>query len=119
MNQESREALIELLFLSLYLDDHLSIAEDNALESALQALGWDSPRPKEIFILNAFAKARKASGCESLANDFLLERSKIIRLGGESPTAFEWLGKILAADGVSMTEARFLDKLHVLLFPGE
>ncbi len=28
MTQESRQVLIELLFLSLYLDDHLSLAED-------------------------------------------------------------------------------------------
>ena len=119
MNQESREALIELLFLSLYLDDHLSIAEDAALESALQALGWESSRPKEIFILTAFAKARKASSCEVMTNDFLLERCQIFRSSGESSTALEWLGKVLGADGVSMTEARFLDKLHALLFPGE
>lgn len=119
MKQESREALIELLFLSLYLDDHLSIAEDTALESALQALGWESSRPKEIFILNAFAKARQAAGCEQRTNEFLLARAAIIRLDGESSTALEWLGKVLGADGVSMSEARFLDKLHALLFPGE
>lgn len=118
MNQSSREALIELLFLSLYLDDHLSLAEDTALESALQTLGWESPRPKEIFILNAFARARDAASCEAKTNTFLLERAQIINEGKGSVDSLEWLGRVLGADGVSMSEARFLKKFHALLFAG-
>jgi hypothetical protein len=36
MTQESREALIELLFLALYLDNHQSLAEDDILNEALE-----------------------------------------------------------------------------------
>jgi len=115
MTQPSREALIELLFLSLYLDNHLSIAEDSALESALANLGWDSPRPKEIFILNAFAKARKAADCPANTTEFLAERVKILKSDDQGTVAMEWLGKVLAADGMSAEEDRFLSRVHALL----
>ena len=50
MTQDSRQVLIELLFLSLYMDDHLSLAEDGVLNDALESLGWDSPASREQFI---------------------------------------------------------------------
>lgn len=116
MHQTSRAALIELLFLALYIDDRLSLAEDAALEKALNALGWESPQPKEIFILNAFARAREASSCEEKTNIFLSQRANVIVADEESSAAFDWLGKVLAADGVSMSEARFLEKVQKALF---
>ncbi|MCW1923364.1 hypothetical protein OKA05_12435 [Luteolibacter arcticus] len=112
MTQDSREALIEVLFLALYLDDHLSLAEDGVLTNALDSIGWESPHPREICILNAFSRAREAHSCELKTEEFLSARAEVIKKAGEEATALTWLYKVLGADGISVTEERYLKKLE-------
>ncbi len=116
MTQQSREDLIELLFLALYLDEHLSLAEDQVLTSALDAIGWESSSPREICLLNAFAKAREASGCALRTEVFLSERGERLKLEGHAALGFTWLSRVLGADGITASEERFLAKLEKQLF---
>ncbi len=116
MTQNSRQALIELLFLSLYLDNHLSLAEDDVLTDALNHLGWDTLRPRETFIFQAFAAAREAAGDPAKIEAFLDERASVIRTDGAVPQAFTWLTKVLGADGFTPSEERFLHRLEKKLF---
>ena len=117
MNQDSRKAIIELLFLALYQDDRLSLAEDEVLTSALDSIGWDSPQPREICVLNAFGVAREASTCAIRTEAFLVERTDVIKQSGDSATALTLLSKVLAADGLTLSEERFLSKIEKRLFP--
>jgi hypothetical protein len=117
VNQDSRKAIIELLFLALYLDDRLTLAEDEVLTSALEVIGWDSPRPREICVLNAFGVARDASSCAIRTEAFLVERTDVIKQSGDSATALTLLSKLLAADGLTSAEERFLSKIEKRLFP--
>ncbi|MCW1883128.1 hypothetical protein OKA04_00205 [Luteolibacter flavescens] len=112
MTQDSREALIELLFLALYLDDHLSLAEDSVVTDALDSIGWDSEHPREICILKAFSRAREAYSCELKTEEYLSVRAEIIKKAGTESTALTWLYKVLGADGISDTEARYLKMLE-------
>ena len=118
MTQSSREALIDLLFLSLYLDDHLSLAEDDVLTSALDALGWESAEPRENHIWRAFSKARDAAGCAIKTGVFLNERADLIKADGQEAAALTWLTRVLGADGLSGTEQHFLKQLEVRFYPG-
>lgn len=117
MTQTSRQALVELLFLALYLDDFLSLAEDELLGKALDALGWESPNPREIFIFSAFSAAREAAACPLKTEKFLNERADLIHADGEAAAAMIWLHKILAADGLTASEERFLGQLQARLYP--
>jgi hypothetical protein len=110
MTQEAREALIELLFLSLYLDQHLSLTEDEVLGSALDNLGWSSPKPRESFIFTAFSTAREASSCVQKTEEFL-------KSDGQEGPAMTWLHRVLASDGISPTEQYFLTALEKRLYP--
>lgn len=116
MTQNSRQSLIELLFLSLYLDDHLSLAEDEVLTDALNHLGWDSVHPRETFIFQAFANAREASTDGAKIEEFLNSHSDRIKTDGAAPQAITWLTKVLGADGISPSEERFLHRLEKRLF---
>lgn len=116
MNQSSRQALIELLFLSLYLDNHLSLAEDDVLNDALDSLGWESEKPREKFIFSAFALARGVSTDPLQADDFLAGRAHIIRDAGDEGLALTWLSRVLGSDGISPTEKRFLEVLESRMF---
>lgn len=117
MTQDSRKAIIELLFLALYQDDRLSLAEDDVLTSALDSLGWDSPQPREICVLNAFGVAREASSCAIRTEAFFVERTDLIKRSGDSATALTLLSKVLAADGLTSEEQRFLSRIEKRLFP--
>jgi hypothetical protein len=117
MTQESRQALIELLFLSLYLDEHLSLAEDDVLNQALESLGWESPKPRENFIFSAFNTARQAAASGDKTEEFLATRADLIKRAGEEGPALTWLSKVLGADGISPTEKYFLGKLEARLYP--
>jgi hypothetical protein len=116
MTQDSRESLIELLFLALYLDDHLSLAEDEVLTSALDNLGWEGAHPRELFIFQAFAKARDAASDGLKTDEFLNSHAVRIRRDNTASPAITWLYKILGADGISSAEERFLKKLEKQLF---
>jgi hypothetical protein len=117
MNQNSREALIELLFLSLYLDNHLSLAEDDVLTTALDSLGWESPNSREKHIFTAFALARQIYEDEVKTHEFLIAKATIIKNDGEEAAALTWLSRVLGSDGLTWSEKRFLDQLEGLLFP--
>lgn len=117
MTQNARQALIELLFLALYLDHHLSLAEDHLLGDALDALGWDSETPREVFIFAAFSVAREVSTCEGKTQEFLSERADLIHEEGGEAAAMTWLHRILASDGLTANEKHFLSQLEARFYP--
>ena len=116
MTPEIRKAMVELLLLAPYLDKHLSLVEDEALERALTAIGWSPTRPDDVCLTTAFAAVREAGTCELKTYEFMRERAAMLRSAGESALAFEWLGRILGADGMSADESHFLTQAKSLLF---
>ncbi len=117
MTQETRQVLIELLFLSLYLDDHLSLAEDEVLTTALDSLGWESPTSRENFIFSAFSRARVAAACPLKSEAFVEGRTEQIKRDGEEAPALTWLYRILGSDGITPSEQQFLKQLETRLYP--
>lgn len=116
MNKESTRALVELLFLAVYLDDRLSVPEDEVLEKALTALGWQAGSSAAVDVAAAYRLASEAAACELKADQFLRERTAVLKAAGHSSIAFEWLGRVLAADGLEASEQRFLNRIQGLLF---
>jgi len=116
MDNETRQAFVELLLLAPSLDDHLSVIEDETLERALTAIGWSPTRPGDASLPTAFALVREATSSELKTDEFMRERTAIIRSAGESSLAFEWLGRILGSDGMAGTENQFLQRAESLLF---
>lgn len=116
MDNDTRRAMVELLLLAPYLDKHLSILEDEALERALTAIGWNPSRPGELSLPTAFAKVREVGDCEIKTDRFMCECAAVIKAAGQSSLAFEWLGRIIGSDGVSGSENGFLLRARSLLF---
>jgi hypothetical protein len=116
MNTEATNAIVELLFLAVYLDDRLSVPEDEVLEKALTTLGWQAGSSAGVDVAAAYRLASEAAACELKAEQFLRERTALLKAAGHSSIAFEWLGRVLAADGLEATEQRFLNRIQGLLF---
>ena len=116
METSDQQNLVELLFLSLYQDGHLSIDEDSMLQKALNALGWQSHERTGPSVGKAFAAVREANATDEKKELFLAERAASLRAEGHSSLALEWLGKVLASDGLDSREAKFLEQARKLLF---
>lgn len=116
METSNHQDTIDLLFLALYQDNHLSIEEDSMLEKALKALGWEESEKTGPSVGQAFAAVREANSCEETKELFLAERTARIKEAGDSALALEWLGKVLASDGLDRGEERFLERVQKMLF---
>ena len=116
MTDECRQDIIELLFLALYQDNHLSLDEDSMLQRALKALCWEEKERSGPSVGKAFAAVREANASEAVKETFLKERTARIKEVGEGKIALEWLGKVLASDGLDRDESLFLQRMESLLF---
>ena len=117
MKQQSREVLIELLFLVVYQDHHLSEDEDDLINHAVNTLGWESAESREAWIAKAFSVARLASTCEAQTDSFLESRLSTIEKNGEQAAALTWLSRVLGSDGLTPAEKNFLQRVETRLFP--
>lgn len=116
IEKSSQQDIIDLLFLALYQDDHLSIEEDSMLQRALKFLGWQENEASGPSVGQAYAAVREANSSDAIKETFLRERTSRIKENGHSTLAFEWLGKILASDGLDREEKLFMDRVEKLLF---
>lgn len=110
--------MVELLLLAPFLDKHLSAVEDEALEQALTAVGWDPSQPDDVCLNSAFEVAREASTCELKTYEFMKERASVLKSAGEAALAHEWLIRILGSDGLSHHESYFIKQAESQLFDG-
>jgi hypothetical protein len=115
MDTASQQDLIELLFLALYQDGHLSVEEDSMLQKALTALGWEEGEERGPSVGGAFAAVREANSSDDTKELFLWERAGRLKAAGHSIVALEWIGKVLASDGLGTEEKQFLDRAEKLL----
>ncbi|MBK1880809.1 hypothetical protein JIN85_00195 [Luteolibacter pohnpeiensis] len=118
MTQESRQAIIELLLLSIYTDDHLSLAEDAVLNQAIETLNWESEEPREEFLSQTFALVRETHPDTAKTQEFFVSRAQAIKAEGCQGEALTWLTKVLGSDGFSATETYVLRKLENIWYPG-
>lgn len=115
MNQTQREATLDLLIVSLYADSHLSLLEDEALASALLALGWESPKPRDIYFCNSLRRARNATNDEQTLSDYLTQKAACFDTKESKGEALKLLSEVITCDGISPAESSFIRQLQILL----
>jgi len=116
MDTSSQQDLVDLLFLAIYQDNHLSVEEDSMLQKALDALGWEPKEETGPSVGRAFAAVREAQSTDEKKEVFFSERAARLKAAGHSEVALEWLGKVLASDGFDGDEGQFLLRAKRLLF---
>lgn len=113
MTQLQREALFDLLTLSLYVDGHISLTEEALIESAFIAEGWQSDYPKSLFLEKSFARARSvAEADEETRLAYLAERAAQFMDAASQAEALGVVTNLLARDGLTPEENRFLAALQ-------
>lgn len=108
MTQPEREAILDLLVLSLFVDAHISLTEEDTLKARIQGLGWESEKPREIHFLNAISKARAATETPEKLETFIAEKVSGISAASSRETALDAIHSVLASDGRGEDESQFL-----------
>jgi hypothetical protein len=111
MTQPEREALFDLLTLSIYADAHVSLTEERLLESAFIAEGWDSKYPKSLFIDESFARAREMSESDETMIDYMNARAQAFKTKTAQKEALGVVANILKSDGEKPAENEFYSLL--------
>ncbi|MBE7498428.1 MAG: hypothetical protein HS117_26115 [Verrucomicrobiaceae bacterium] len=115
MNQPQREAILDLVILALFADSHLSLKEDNRLQEALDKIGWESLKPREIFFCNSMNRARKAAESEDATTAYIAARAKELSNVWSRTETLSLLESVLASDGVTPVESAFLARVKAAL----
>ena len=111
MNQPQREALFDILSLSIYADAHISLTEDRLLESAFVAEGWDSEYPKSLFIDESLARAREAAESDDAMFDYITEKAQAFTTKTAQKEVLGVVKNILKSDGETHEENEFYNLL--------
>lgn len=107
MTQPQREAVLDLVILAMFADSHLSLKEDARMQEALDKIGWESSKPREIFFCNSMNRARKASDSAAATDEYISGRVKELNFWSKTE-AMSLLESLLASDGVTAEESAFL-----------
>lgn len=111
LTQSQREALFDLLTLSLYADAHISLKEEHLLDSAFIAEGWEAKYPKSLFIEQSFARAREMADTDDTMIDYMTERAQAFTSKASQKEVLGVVKNILKSDGESATENEFYNLL--------
>lgn len=115
MTQSQREAILDLIVLALFADSHLSLKEDEALQAALEQIGWEGTTSREIHLCRSMSRARQASESPAASSEYISERAKVVADGWTSTEAVCLLASVLASDGVTAEESAFLSQVKAAM----
>ena len=102
--QAEREALLEIILLSTYADNHIDLSEKKVMELKIQSLSWDSVTPVENFINEKISTIRNAINHESFKKEILTSIQDRLVSDKSKKSAYAFCEKILMADGTKTQE---------------
>ncbi|MGB0414814.1 MAG: hypothetical protein ACPGJU_10265 [Coraliomargarita sp.] len=115
LEQPEREAIVDLLIIAIYVDNHLSLAESAELEESAGVLGWESVTDLDTYISTATARARDARSAESLRAEYIQHAVERLSSDASKERALELLNKVFLADGKNEVEKAFFKQVETAL----
>jgi len=113
--QSEREAIVDLLLLAIYADNHISLDENQVLEDGLSDLGWDSGTSVSMYVNTANTKARNALSDETSHAEFMDSVTTRLNSATSKEKALGLLTELFEADGTSVAEEDFYKTLETKL----
>jgi len=66
LTQPQREAITDILVLTMYSDGHLSLLEDANLKKKIENLNWEEGQSSSMYLNQSIANARDADEIEEI-----------------------------------------------------
>ena len=108
--QIEREATIELMVMTMYIDKTLKLAEDEAIKQYLGSITWESWLPTDKFLGVAIAKVRNALGSKEKTTALLEDINSRLSNEERKSQALQACRELAIADGeLSQEEEGFLE----------
>lgn len=98
LQQEEREALIDLLLYCEFADNHLSLAEDKVLQDEAAQFNWDSGVDIDNYISSAISRVRTAR-TNKLEAGFLKNATSRLQSSYAKATARSLMVTLFRSDG--------------------
>src|SRR3954468_13977047 len=109
LNEEQKQALMDLLVLGMYADGHLSSAEDERINKVLKSFDFESDYARKQFADASFTRASRHAETPADTRAFLYSIAPTFKTPEMRREAFAMLGSLLASDGqFSSLESNFL-----------
>ena len=119
--QSQKEAIVELLIMTMYIDKSLKLEEDEAIKKYIETLQWESHMSVEYYLGIATAKVRKAVETPEKIRSFLEDVSNRVETVELKKQVLQICNDLAMADSeISTKEQRFLELVaQVFQVPAE
>jgi hypothetical protein len=111
LEQNEKEAIIDLLMLAIYADNHLSLAEDKIMKEEIDTYSWNSITVLRIYLSESTARARTALTSETSEREFLEFIAERLESRATKSRALDLLSKLFNSDGTDEKEKEFTVKV--------
>ncbi|RUT10267.1 hypothetical protein DSM106972_007620 [Dulcicalothrix desertica PCC 7102] len=109
-HQDEREATIELMIMTMYVDKSLKLAEDDVINQYLSHITWESPLTIEQYLGKATARVRASLSDAEKRKTLLEEINTKFSSREVKQQALKACHNLAAADGDLISEEKeFLD----------
>jgi uncharacterized tellurite resistance protein B-like protein len=111
-----REATIDLVVLTMYLDRNLAAVEDARIQRMLEAMGFATDYDRSREFDASVTRVRPHSESQSLARAHASHLAELLATPEQRRIVFQAIEEIVSADGsVSSQETAFLETLRSVL----
>lgn len=108
--QDQREALMDLLVLTMYADHHLALAEQDSLDAHGERLEWTSVTSLKDFLAESIVRARDVLEGQLEMDEYLANIDRRLENREQKEAALAASQEVMAADGrLRAEEIRLLE----------
>jgi hypothetical protein len=114
LGQTQKEAIVDLCLLGMYVDKHLSLAEQDFVDDDASSLDWESGISFSGYLQRMIPQVRAASDPQKVTA-FLENVRERLNSRDAKEKAIGELEAIFSADGVVSSESEFLAQVKQIL----
>lgn len=112
LSQPEREAILDLMLLGIYADNHLSLAEDALIQAQAERLDWESGTSIDVYMALATDRARTASQSDEQEDQFLRFIGQRLNSDTAKNQALGLARDLFLSDGETAAETAFVERLQ-------
>ena len=112
VSQNEREAIIELMMMTMYSDKTLKLSEDEVIQEYTSSIKWESPLSLDFYFAKITPKIRAALADKEKMNTFLQEINNRIETEAIKSQVLKLCNDLAMADEeFSVEEKELLEKI--------
>lgn len=112
LQQDEREAIVDLLHLCLYADAHISLKESEFIADVVRAVGWNPNMDFASYEARSIAAARAARADEHTKEEFLHEAAARLKSPASKKLATDVCRDLCSADGMAPREESLIQAIE-------